>query len=143
MRLEPLLEMSLAYRGEFVLQKSFGASGAGYGEADGEATGDRVRGKVRSSNHPSLREDDVFQPDGAGVIATPDGAKIIFRMRGYSVRAEPDGKQRAFTVWLAFQTEDPRYRWLNPTFAVGEGVIDFATTAMRLRVFECVNEIAC
>lgn len=82
MKLEPLMEMSLVSRGELVMQKSFGASGAAYGEADGEVTGERIRGTIRASNHPTIREDDVLLPDAAGVIATADGAKILFRVRG-------------------------------------------------------------
>lgn len=142
MKLESLCEMSLAYRGEFIAQKSFGASGGGYGAGDGVVTGERLSGAVRWSNHPTLREDDVFQPDGAGVIATPEGVSIVFRIRGYSVRTAPSANQRAFTVWLALHTEHPSHRWLNTTFAVGEGRIDFATMTMRMLVFACRNEIA-
>jgi hypothetical protein len=139
MKLDLLTELELQYRGAFTFQAAFGKSGVGYGEGVGRAIGERLRGSVRWSNHPSLREDEVFLPDGAGVIDTHDGAAVVFRMRGYSVLIQTGGRERAFTLAMTFQSAHENYRMLNSVFCVGEGVIDMQTMVMHVRVFACVH----
>lgn len=133
--------MDLAYRGDFVVIAPYqGREGAGYGEGEGAATGERINGTVRWSNHPRRREDGVLMPDAHGIIDTADGARILFHLGGYSVATT--GQTRSIVSPASFQTDDDRYRWLNVLVCVGEGEIDFRTLALRLRVYACVNELA-
>jgi hypothetical protein len=108
----------------------------------GTMKGPKLGGMVAWANHPRRREDGVWLPDVHGSIATADGAKLLFEMRGYSVLEKAAGERRAITAVLLFQASDPRYKWLNTAVAPAEGEIDEETGRVSLRVFVCVNEVA-
>jgi hypothetical protein len=141
MRLEPLFDMALDYGdGFFVIAPYGGTEGAGYGSGGGRVTGQEVNGSVRWSNHPRRREDGVMMPDAHGVIATDDGARILFHLGGYSNVIEGAPSKRGIVSPATFATDDDRYRWLNDVIAIGEGVIDFETLRLELRYFAAVGE---
>ncbi len=138
MRLEPLCEMTLSYRGTFILARPYGGeAGSGYGEGEGSASGERLRGTVRWANHPKRRTDGAMLPDAHGVIATDDGADVLFTLRGRTIfRHGLQGRQDLVAL---FESEHERYRWLNDIICVAEGLI--AMPASRLRIYVCVNEL--
>ncbi len=149
MRLEPLCELDMYYRGEGVWLKPYGEKeAAGYGAGDGEVTGQRLNGKMVWSNHPRRREDGVWCPDVDGYIVTEDGARVLVEIRGYSVREDTPEVRRAIVAGVGFRASDPKYRWLNVVIGVGEGEIEENPTDTSnldhwtLRVFACVNEVA-
>jgi hypothetical protein len=145
MRLEDICDMELAYREEaaygtaFLLIRPYGGQeGTGYGEGDGTLTGPRLQGNARWVNHPHRRSDGIMMPDTHGVIATEDGATIIFSLQGRTVFEGGVGKQLLF---VTFEAEDERYHWLNTSLCVLEGLIDSKTGSMQARIYACVNEL--
>lgn len=143
MRLELLFDIELDYEGGFVVMAPYGErEGSGYGDGSGRVFGDRLNGSVRWSNHPHRREDGVLVPDAHGVIATDDGARILFHLGGYSHPSDESPNLRKIVSPATFATDDDRYRWLNDVIAVGEGTIDFETLRLRLRYYACVGEVA-
>jgi hypothetical protein len=146
MRLEQLCEMELTYREEkaygqkFVLMRPYGSEeGSGYGEGDGTVNGSRLKGTLRWVNHPHRRSDKVMLPNAHGIITTDDGALVMFALEGRTVFEGDKGNQ---LLVITFEAEDERYRWLNNTFCVFEGVIGAAALRVRSsRVYLCINEL--
>ena len=142
MRLELLCDMEFVYREEkiysagFVMVRPYGGEeGSAYGEGDGSVTGPRLKGKMRWVNHPHRRNDGVMLPNVHGVIVTDDGAKIIFSLEGRTVFKGENGFQLLNVI---FEAEDERYRWLNNTLCVLEGIIN---QKMDAKVYECIHEL--
>jgi hypothetical protein len=143
MRLEPLCHFAMRYADGAWARPFGGEEGAGFGSGQGEITGDALRGTLRWANAPRRREDGVWTPNLRGVLRTDDGAEILVSIHGQSVQEETGaGFRRAILARLEFLSEDERYRWLNTTFAVGEGEIDEETEAWWLDVSVCVHEVA-
>lgn len=145
MRLEYLCDVALAhqenplYGGKSVLIRPYGSEeGTAYGEGDGTFTGPRLQGKARWVNHPHRRSDGNMVPDTHGVIVTDDGAAIHFRFQGRTFFEQQTGKQ---LLHISFEAEDERYRWLNQTIGVLEGLVDARTLRMRARVYLCAHEL--
>jgi len=137
MKLDYLGEMKLAYKDLRRIHPYGGDEGRAFGTGDGTFAGDRVRGTVRWVNHPRQRSDGTWLPDAHGVIETEDGAVIMFSLQGRTVFPTEDiGRQ---LLSIAFEAEDERYKWLNTTWCMAEGLI--AEGAMRSRVYSCVNEL--
>ena len=88
--------------------------------AEGGCDG-RVSGPMKGANHPRRRGDGTFCPDFHGVIATEDGATVLFQMGGYGRAYPPDARQ--IVCWLTHLSDDPRYRWLNDVVCVGTGEV--------------------
>ena len=90
MRLDHLCDLELAYRDDddfldegFDLVRPYGTEeGTGYGEGDGVASGDRLRGAVRWSNLPHRRSDAIFMPNLDGSIHSDDGAVVLLTTQG-------------------------------------------------------------
>jgi Protein of unknown function (DUF3237) len=143
MRIDPLCRMELAYAGDFHLARPYGnEGGVGWGVGNGVVTGERLGGTAQWSNQPSRRGDGVMLPNARGVIATPDGAEVIFDLTGRTVFVERDGQEvgrQLLTVM--FESEDPRYAWLNNTVCVGDGVIDPVALTVQLQVFVLTSEV--
>lgn len=145
MRLEYVCDMELAYReeptygGKFLVVQPYGSEeGTGYGEGDGTFTGPKLQGKARWVNHPHRRSDGMMLPDAHGVIVTHDGAEIMFTLQGHTFFEDDTSKQLLLTT---FEAEDERYRWLNRSMCVLEGVIDTNTWSMRARIYACMHEL--
>lgn len=143
MRLEHLCDLELAYReeslyqGKFVVARPYDSQEASaYGEGDGWVKGERLKGKARWANHPHCRSDGVWLPNLHGVIKTEDRASILFSLHGRTkFTAEGQGHQLLTTI---LETADERYKWLNDSICVLEGVIE--GFAMHAQVFQCLNE---
>src|SRR5437899_1259749 len=94
------------------------------------------------ANHPRRREDLVWCPDLNGTIATADGAKILVSIKGYSIIEETPTVNRAIVAAVWFQTDDPRYRWLNYHLGIAEGEIDETTEEWWIRISAVRNDVA-
>lgn len=141
MRLEYLCDLEMAYRAElpFVLAQPFGSrEGSAYGEGDGTVTGEKLQGQVRWVNHPHARSDGTYLPDLHGVLSTADNAHILVTLQGRTVFGPDEVGEQLLQV--TFQTDAERYRWLNTTFCVYEGVIG-SEGRFHGRVYSCVNEL--
>jgi hypothetical protein len=145
MRLEHICDIEMTYREEAVYGASFvlvrpygGEEGTGYGEGDATFTGPRLQGSARWVNHPHRRSDGIMIPDSHGLIATADGAKVLFSFRGRTVFETGGGKQ---VLHVTFEAEDERYLWLNTSVCVLEGLIDYQTGRMKARIYACLNEL--
>lgn len=144
MRLKPLCTLELAYReeslyqGKFVVARPYDSKEASaYGEGDGWVKGEKLQGTLRWVNHPHCRTDGVWLPNLHGVIQTEDGASILFSLQGRTkFMADGKGHQLLTTI---FETGDERYKWLNDSICVLEGVIE--GFAMHAQVFQCINEL--
>jgi len=143
MRLELLCEMALVYRhedlvgGQYVMLRPYGSEEAlVYGEGDGTVEGPRLTGKLRWVNHPRQRSDAVVLPDVHGIIRTKDDAVVLFSLQGRTVFQDGKGVQ---LLTVLFDAEDERYRWLNNTLCVLEGVIQ--SRRVQARVYMCINEL--
>ncbi len=121
MRLEPLYRMVFDYpQGWSVALSEEGAESAHLFLAEGRCDG-RISGPMRGANHPRRRGDGTFCPDLHGVIATDDGATVLFECGGYG-RSYPQGA-RQIVCWLTHVSDDRRYRWLNDVVCVGTGEV--------------------
>ena len=143
MRVEHLCDMELAYReeslyqGKFVVARPYESQEAkAYGEGDGWVKGERLKGTARWVNHPHCRTDGVWLPNLHGVIQTDDRASVLFSLNGRTKFVANGQGHQLLTV--VFETGDERYKWLNDSICVLEGVIE--SFSMRARVFQCINE---
>jgi hypothetical protein len=118
-----------------------GEEGLGFGQGDGEVSGD-LAGSVAWANYPRRREDGVWTPNLRGTIATREGEEILLSIHGQSVEESPAGSRRAILARVELTTEAERLRWLDTCFLVGEGEIDEEREEWWLDVFVCVNEVA-
>ncbi len=138
MQLSLLCEMELSYEGGFRVVRPYGGQeGTGFGQGSGVVRGDRLQGTLQWANHPHRRSDSAMLPDVHGLILTEDGAEIMLSMQGRTVWY-PDGSGGQLLTAL-FEAEDERYRWLNASLCVVEGVMVMPT--MHARVYECVHEL--
>ena len=142
MRLEPL------YTATFTTPEAWSVElpGAG-GErqafllAEGRCSG-RVTGRLRAANYPRGRPDDVLLPDFRGVLATDDGATVLFAWTGY---ARPAGAgRRELAGAITHVSDDERYSWLNDVVGVVAGAVrprmDGDGTEVVVEVFEVTPE---
>jgi hypothetical protein len=146
MRLESVCEMRLTYRdteledwtGKLAMIRPYGGEeGSAYGEGDGFVTGEKLNGRARWVNHPHRRSDGVMLPDVHGIIRTDDGAMVHFGLQGRTVPGPRERGAQLLTV--IFESEDERYRWLNNSLCVLEGVID--PGGMKANVWACINDL--
>jgi hypothetical protein len=140
MRLEHLFDGEYRYEAPPVVAPPVeGGEGRAFGGGVGTVSGERIRGSMRWSNFARFRGDGVTVPDVTGVIETEDGAEILFRIGGYSLKAE---RGRKVIGPITFLTQHERYRWLNSVVGVMEGVVSPETSSIRSRVYACVHEMA-
>jgi hypothetical protein len=143
MRLEPICELNAAYNdstfGEkFVLVRPYGNEGGiAYGELDGTIRGEKLRGDLRFANHPQPRSDGTMLPNSHGVIKTHDGAMVLISITGRTVFSDLGGRQ---LLMVLFESEDARYKWVNNTVCLLEGIFDPKAMSMRAQVYECVSD---
>ena len=143
MRLEPLCAFDLHYTSDFHLTRPYGnESGTGWGVGDGRVTGERVTGTAQWSNQPARRGDGAMLPNARGVVATDDGAEVVFDLTGRTVFVDRDGEEVGRQLLLVLlESEDRRSAWHNNAVCVGEGVISAEPMTMHLDVFQCVSEL--
>jgi hypothetical protein len=115
--------------------------GAGYGNGDGEVTGE-INGRMVWANFPRRRQDGVWMPNLRGCITTAEGHDILVSIHGQSVAERADGERRAILARVELITQYPPLRWLNTSFIVGEGEIDEEADVSWLSTYVCVNEEA-
>jgi hypothetical protein len=110
---------------------------AAYGEGRGSASG-RIEGSVVWSNYPRRRSDNRMLPNVRGLIATRDGAEIVFEFRGRTVFEDDEPGRQSLVGW--FESADDRYRWLNDVVCIAEGLIGDDGT-MRIHVYAGIHEL--
>ncbi len=148
MSLVHLFDADLQYQQDIEpLVPSEGREGELIGSGDGTVNGDRLVGRLRWS---MFAADCVFRVDGfetsssgdhvcttnpALVLETDDGATIWIDAKGYGLRRESAAPNWRLTASLRFQTDDPRYSWLDNAFGIWEGVFDEDARHARYRAF--------
>jgi hypothetical protein len=138
MRLEHLFDLDLRYEGEYVLVRPYGGlDGVGYASGRGRATGPKVEGEVRFSNHPRVRGDGVLLADLDGAITTGDGARIVFSLSGLGRR---DRNGRSFTAVLAMTLESDaeHYAWMNEALCIARASV--VGRHVQMQVHQLVTE---
>jgi hypothetical protein len=121
MRLEPMYRMVFEYPdGWSVAVGANGPESQHLFFAKGRCDG-RISGPMRGANHPYRRGDGTYCPDLHGVIATDDGATVLFECGGYGRAYPQDARQ--IVCWLTHVSDDPRYLWLNDVVCVGTGEV--------------------
>ena len=148
MPLEHLFDAELQYQQDIdPVVTSEGREGELIGNGDGSVNGARLAGRLRWSMFVA---DCVFRLDGSAtdsngdhlcsanpalVLETEDGATIWIDAKGYGLRRESAAPNWPLTASLRFQTDDPRYRWLENAFGIWEGVFDEDAGHARYRAF--------
>ena len=123
MRLEHLFDFDMRYEGEYVVVRPYGGQdGIGYAAGAGRAIGPRIEGSVRFSNNPRVRGDGVLLPALDGVIATEDGARIVFSSTGLGKKQE-DGRRFRAMLAMTLESDDERYAWLNDSLCVADATV--------------------
>jgi hypothetical protein len=143
MKLDLLCTFDLEYLGAFHLVQPYGnESGLGWGIGKGVLTGERLTGAAEWSNHPARRGDGAMLPNLRGVIATHDGAEVMFGLTGRTVWVDRDGQSVGRQVlMMLLESADDRYAWLNATVCICEGAFDPAADSAHINVFVCTNEL--
>jgi hypothetical protein len=142
-RLEPLCAMDLGYVGSFHLARPYGnEAGLGWGIGEGSASGARLSGSVRWSNHPVRRGDGVMLPDVRGVVVTAGGDEVFFNLAGRTSFVQR-GEEWVGRQLLAatFESEADAYSWLNAEVCMAEGVIDPQNLTFHLEFHLCKNDL--
>lgn len=102
------------------------AGGRLVGEAsDSVWEGPRVRARQlgrSASDWVTIHADSTVSVDARLLFRTDDGAHIAMTYRGKA--AKPPGEGGVVLTAPTFQTDDPRYAWLNSVQAVGRGLRD-------------------
>ena len=148
MPLEHLFDAELQYQGDIdPVVTSEGREGELIGNGDGSANGARLAGRLRWSmfvadcvfrldgSPTSSNGDHVCTTNPALVLETDDGATIWIDAKGYGLRRESAAPNWRLTASLRFQTDDPRYRWLDNAFGIWEGVFNEDAGHARYRAF--------
>lgn len=130
MELRELSEVSLTY---LELESvDYDAGGQLYGTMEGRLSGAELTGTLRLTNLAARRTDNANLPTLRGVLTTEDGARIWVELDGIAT-LRPADQARVFVTTFRFRTGDDRYRWLNTTFGVLEGVLDSVGPGGRAR----------
>lgn len=113
-----------------------GRDGELVGSGDGAVRGPEVNGTIRWSNFETQGEV-LCGMYPAGVIETGDGATIRFDAKGYALRNVSDDSPTGWKVagGMRFETDSPRYGWLNEALGLWEGEFDEATGEATWRVY--------
>ena len=106
---------------------------------EGKVRGERIRGTIRVTfysaecvfpqvlaGHPVDPGLHVCKENPGGFIETDDGALIEIDGKGFGMRGfDPKEPQRwRLMMGIRFATTDERYRWLNGTLGLWEGIFD-------------------
>ncbi len=132
--LELLFEATLKYTGNVDISPDSPKEGDLTGSGEGT-----VRGRVNGTLRWTLYENSTPKActmQLPGEIRTEDGATIGFQGQGHAL--VPDKK--APSLWkvggaFRFQTEAPRYAWLNNTLALWDGDFDVNTGEAHYRFY--------
>jgi len=145
MQLEYVSDLDISYRREALYEAGlkmvvpYGTlEGSLYGEGDATFSGPRLNGVGRWVNNARRRSDGVNLPELHGILRTNDGAFVLFTFQGRTLPAEDQKRRQLLTV--NFEADDERYRWLNTSVCVLEGVITVAGQ-MHARIYSCVHEL--
>jgi hypothetical protein len=113
-----------------------GRDGQLVGSGDGTVHGPEVNGTIRWSNFETQGEW-LCGMYPAGVIETTDGGTIRFEAKGYALRRVAQDSPTGWKVagGMRFDTNGPRYGWLNEALGVWEGEFDEATGEATWRVY--------
>jgi hypothetical protein len=138
-----LFDADLEYGGDQAAEiSSEDREGEYIGSGIGRIMGERLNGTIRWSMfaadctyllvragiEPGPAEE-LCRVHSGDVIETDDGARIQFDARGYGLRGVDSSQPHLWhlTAALHFATQDARYRWLNTTLGLWEGIFDERT----------------
>ena len=127
-----------------------GRAGELIGKGKGTLKGDRINGTitwafyaeqcsfllVKQGKTPPA-DQHLCRTSPGGVIHSEDGAEIRFDARGYGFRGSDPSRPHIWhlTSALQFQTDDPRYQWLNSVLGVWEGEFDETARKATYRAY--------
>ena len=131
-----LCQVQLTYTG--LESMDYDSGGQLYGTMEGSLSGERLNGSLRLTNLAPRRADNVNLPALRGVLTTSDGAKVWVELDGIATLRREDNA-RVFVTTFRFRTGSDRYRWLNATFGLLEGVLDSVAVggSARGRLYAC------
>jgi hypothetical protein len=138
MDLAPLCTFELSFDHPLDLVRSPPGDGGIYGTGSGVATGERLSGRVRWTNHPRVRADGTTLPDLHGVVEIADGTTLMFEMLGVSTLLA-DGVSRDTRASVTFTAPDGPLAWLNEAFCVCEGAYDVVSEKGRFVIHQCLT----
>lgn len=151
--LEPLFEAKLWYTSESpedAVIPPEGREGAYIGSGEGTVSGEVLKGTMRWSFYAAdcvylLMQRGEAVPPGqhlcyenpGGFIETHDGARIRFDAKGYGLRGFDPARPHLWhlVMGLQFNTDDPRYAWLNTRLGVWDGQFNEQTTSADVRAY--------
>jgi hypothetical protein len=138
--MDPLFDAEVRYRPDMApVVSAEGREGELIGSGEGKVRGETIRGTMRVTFYaaecvfPQVLAGNPVDPgihlcteNPGGFIETDDGAQIEFDGKGFGMRGfDPREPQRwRLTMGVRFATTDKKYRWLNGTLALWEGVFD-------------------
>jgi hypothetical protein len=111
-----------------------GRSGELVASGEGRVTGPRLRGMLRFSLFEEVGDTACHMDTGA-LLRTDDGAQIRIDAAGFALHSAHGGETWTTAQALRFQTDDPRYRWLNHVAGLWAGSADLSAGTARARVF--------
>jgi hypothetical protein len=106
-------------------------------EQNGVVVGAKLRGKIRWVNL-SRQCGSTAPSEIHGLIQTDDGAPVIFTMCCSNLSVELFDERPL--IRAVFEADDERYRWLNNTPCVLDGVVDLTASTIRAQIYTCAHE---
>jgi hypothetical protein len=144
MQLEHLCDINLicemssgSGRNFFLIRSHQNRQGSDSAEQNGVVVGAKLRGTIRWVNL-SRQCGSTAQPEIHGMIQTDDGAPVIFTMCCSNAPVEPFDERPLMTA--VFEADDERYRWLNNTPCVLDGVVDLTASTIRAQIYTCAQD---
>ena len=141
MRLDHLAELDVQYTTDLLIVQPYGTGeGTGLGEGIGTLSGERINGTFKWSNLAHRRSDGNILGHHRGLVETDDGASLILTMQTRLIFLD-DRTKAGQNLWMWFEAEEERYRWLNDVLCIGEGRLDLLSLKGHIRAFVCINEL--
>ncbi len=76
-------------------------------------------------------------PDVRGLIATVDGASILFELRGRTIFEGDEPGRQSLVGWL--ESDHESHRWLNDVVCIAEGRID--ADGIEIHLYAGIHEL--
>lgn len=107
----------------------------------GTVTGPHFTGAVVGVDYLSVRADGRLELHLHARVRTDDGARLAFAGTGLAVARHDAGPLPVFEQ-VSLHSSDARYLWLNGLPIWGQGTIDLAHVALRVRGFTDAEVLA-
>jgi hypothetical protein len=148
MRLEHLADLYFEGTADFTLIQPYGdGEGTGFAHGTGSISGPHLEGSVRFYSNGHRRSDGNMQSEIRALIETEDGVSVVAMMTARTIFSE-DRSRAGQNLWILFEAEDDRYRWLNDVLCIAEGKVHVTTHTshgeiykLHVKIYRCVNEL--